>query len=195
MANTTIIYQPRYTMFEAPINSKLHVPYKYMTIQQVAQEIASDKYHIKTAALRELKTEDAQRKFKQQHLDYVLFGGMFHTFSDSGLVMPSLHFCIDFDHIEDVKELEDRLLEDKYFETELMFRSPRGNGVKWLIDAKDTILEVGYSKAYEAIRTYLMETYSLTDKQVDKNCSNISRATYLCEDKNVYINPKYNNGK
>lgn len=195
MAKTNIIYQPLYTMFEAPIRSKVHVPYKYMTIQQVAQEIASDKYHIKTAALRELKTEDAQRKFKQQHLDYVLFGGMFYTFSDSGLVMPSLHFCIDFDHIEDVEELEGRLLKDEYFDTELMFCSPRGNGVKWLIDAKETILEVGYANAYEAIRTYLMDTYSLTDKQVDKNCSNISRATYLCEDKNVYINPKYNNGK
>lgn len=165
-----------------------------MTLPEVAAEIASNKYHIKTAALRDLKTEEAQRKFKQQNLDYVLFGGMFSGFSDGGLVMPSLHICIDFDHIDDVDTLRGRLLEDQYFDTELLFRSPRGEGIKWLINAKDTILDLGYAKAYEAIRNYLMQTYSLTDKQVDKNCSNISRATYLCEDANVYLNPKYNTG-
>lgn len=191
MTKSNIITQPRYTFFHAPINSTEHTPYKYMTIQEIAALIKSDTYHIATESLRTLQTEDAQRKFKQKNLDYILFGGMFSSFNDCGLVMPSMHICVDFDHIDDVEGLEGQLLNDKYFDTELMFRSPRGEGVKWLINAKDTILEFGYSKAYTAIRNYLLDEYHLNGNHVDKNCSNISRATYLCEDKQVYLNSKY----
>lgn len=192
MATNNKIILPRYTMFQAPISSAIHTPYRYMTLQEVAELIRSDEYHIKTAHLRALKDEKEQRKFKQKALDYVCFGGMFNGFSDKGLVMPSMHICVDLDHIEDVEELEGRLLEDEYLETLLMFRSPRGNGVKWVVDAKEGILEFGYGKTFEAIRNYLMQQYQLSDKQVDKACGNISRATYLCEDKNLYLNPKYN---
>lgn len=190
MATNNKIIQPRYTMFQAPISSAIHTPYRYMTLQDVAELIRSDEYHIKTVHLREMKDEKEQRKFKQKALDYVCFGGMFNGFSDKELVMPSMHICVDLDHIEDVEELEQRLLMDEYFETQLMFRSPRGNGVKWVIDVKDEILKCGYGNTFEAIRNYLMQQYQLSDKQVDRACRNISRATYLCEDKNVYLNDK-----
>lgn len=185
--NNNVVTEPRFTFFQGPIKSKVHTPCEYVTIDQVARLIGSEKYIAATNELRSLTDESAQRNYKSSHLDYVLFGGVFGKFSNDGLVMPSMYICMDFDHIADVNDLKARLMDDKYFKTQLMFCSPRGNGVKWLIDAKDEILKYGYNTTWQSIRNYALATYSLSSEQVDKNCSNIGRATFLCYDPDVYI--------
>jgi hypothetical protein len=41
--------------------------------------------------------------------------------------------CLDFDHLNNVQILFEQLLNDDYFETQLLFRSPSGDGLKWVI--------------------------------------------------------------
>lgn len=41
--------------------------------------------------------------------------------------------CLDFDHIENMEEVKQQILNHEYFDTELLFTSPSGNGLKWII--------------------------------------------------------------
>lgn len=41
--------------------------------------------------------------------------------------------CLDFDHVDNIGELKQQLLNHEYFDTELLFVSPSGNGLKWII--------------------------------------------------------------
>ena len=86
-----------------------------------------------------------------------------------------------------VEELFERLIDDPMFETLLLFRSPRGFGLKWFVHIDLTRCD--HRTWYTAIRNYLMHTYNLDDKQVDKTCGNPSRACYLCHDPLAYIKP------
>ncbi|HAH24353.1 MAG TPA: VirE protein, partial [Prolixibacteraceae bacterium] len=40
---------------------------------------------------------------------------------------------LDFDHVSNLDGLKKTLLSDRYFDTELMFVSPSGDGLKWVI--------------------------------------------------------------
>lgn len=184
---TTQYNTAKITFFRSPITSAVHTPSGYLTIDDVAKLIASPQYEIATKHLRNLTDEKEQRKFKAKALDYVCFGGRFNDFRDEGLIEPSMLMCIDLDHIVNVDELKQKLIEDVYFDTHLIFRSPRGNGLKWVINIEDEFLQVGFKNTYLAIRQYLINTYNLSDEQVDKACSNISRATFLCYDPEVYF--------
>ena len=41
--------------------------------------------------------------------------------------------CLDFDHVTEPEALKQKLINHEYFDTELMFTSPSGDGVKWII--------------------------------------------------------------
>ena len=41
--------------------------------------------------------------------------------------------CLDFDHIGNPEKFKELLLQHDYFDTELLFTSPSGDGVKWII--------------------------------------------------------------
>lgn len=41
--------------------------------------------------------------------------------------------CLDFDHIENMEEVKQQILNHEYFDTELLFTSPSRNGLKWII--------------------------------------------------------------
>ncbi len=82
------------------------------------------------------------------------------------------------------------MLNDEYFETELLFVSPSGDGLKWIISID--ITEATHQNFFQAIANYIKEVYQL---EVDKSGKDISRACFLPHDPEVYINPKYLNAK
>ena len=84
-----------------------------------------------------------------------------------------------------VGELKQRLIDDPCFSTLLLFTSPRGNGLKWFIPIDLTRCD--HKTWFTAVRNYLMATYGLTDKQVDKQCQNPSRACFLSHDPEAYL--------
>ncbi len=125
------------------------------------------------------------KRFKAEAFDYACFSGTFATRNDKDLVEHSGLICIDFDHVPDVEALFQRLLQDEYFETQLLFRSPSGDGLKWVIPID--ITEGTHKSFYESIAAYIAYTYRI---DVDINCSNVSRACFLCYDDRAYIYPK-----
>ena len=171
------------SFFKKPITNKK--PERTVTLFQVYQVIRSDYYKAVTEELRAINDKEKQRAFKSKNLDYVTPSGVFSYCSDGSLVKHSDVLCIDLDDLENVEEMKQKLLDDTNFDTLLLFRSPRGNGLKWMI-AID-LDKCDHRLWFTAVRNYLMATYGLTDKQVDKSCINVSKACFLSYDPDVYI--------
>jgi hypothetical protein len=94
--------------------------------------------------------------------------------------------CLDFDHLPNIAEIKQLLLKDVYFETQLLFTSPSGDGLKWVIPID--INKANHRIYFIAVSNYLEQTYSL---KPDASGKDISRACFLPHDPEAYINPKY----
>lgn len=175
---------PEFSYFKAPIRNIF--PSQKVTLGTVYNLIKGDQFRTETDHLRLLKDPKEARRFKATNFNYVTFSGVFSKRGDQYLEHHSNLLAIDFDHIDKTAELKQLLLKDDYFETELLFRSPSGDGLKWVIP-----IDVGkYSHAdyFRAVANYLKVTYKL---EADPSGKDISRACFLPHDPEVYINPKY----
>jgi hypothetical protein len=139
-----------------------------------------------TEQLRAIQAKDEARKFKASKFDYATFSGAFERRNDKALLNHSGLLTIDFDHITNLQQLKNQLLNDEYFETELLFVSPSGDGLKWIIPID--ITESTHQNFFNAIANYIEEVYQL---EVDKSGKDVSRACFLPSDPEVFINPKY----
>lgn len=177
------------SFFAKPITNK--VPYgQPLSLFEVYRLIITPQYQTQTEALRAIGDKDRQREFKGANLDYVTPSGVFSYCSDSKLLQHSGLLCMDLDELGDrLEELFELLLADPLFETLLLFRSPRGNGLKWWIAIDLTRCD--HRTWFTAVRNYLMATYHLTDEQVDKHCGNVSRACFLSYDPQAYLKTEF----
>lgn len=82
--------------------------------------------------------------------------------------------------------LKATLLCDEALETVLLFTSPSGDGVKWIVSID--IDEYSHWHWFKAIAAYVKATYQL---EVDGSGKDISRCCFLPYDPEVFINPKY----
>ena len=182
---------PAFSFFHAPItNTK---PNSVFTLLDAYNYIIGNKAKDKTLKYRHLLNDSqcttAQiRKFKSSNFDYCTFSGTFTYRSDKALILHSGLLCVDFDHIQNLKSLQSQLLQDKYFETQLMFRSPSGDGLKWIIEID--ISQISHANFFRAVANYLFHTYSI---EADQSGKDISRACFLPHDPNCFINDKYLN--
>lgn len=173
-----------FSYFKAPVtNTK---PFSTLTIPEVYSLIKGDNFVDATAKLRSIANDKEARKYKASHFDYVTFSGEFTARNDKNLVKHSCLLVVDFDHLTNLNETRQALLEDEYFETELLFTSPSGDGLKWVIQIDLT--QAAHDKFFAAVAYYISQTYHI---EVDKSGKDISRACFLVHDPNVYINPKY----
>lgn len=171
--------------FLQPITNK--VPLRTVNLPEVAQMIRSLDLEPQTRALRGIADKESARFYKGWNFPYVTPAGVFSYCSDASIVKFSSLLCMDIDHVEDVDGLKRRLIADKLFETEMVFRSPSGDGLKWFL--KIDLQRCGYRQWFDAVRNYLMATYGLSPKQADPSVRNESRACFLCHDPEVYVNP------
>ena len=178
----TIAIKP-FSFFRAPIRNLK--PCRSANVVDIYKYITSDYAKERTEKLRAMTDKKEAKRFKAEAFDYACFSGTFATRNDKDLVEHSGLICIDFDHVPDVEALFQRLLQDEYFETQLLFRSPSGDGLKWVIPID--ITEGTHKSFYESIAAYIAYTYRI---DVDINCSNVSRACFLCYDDRAYIYPK-----
>ena len=135
--------------------------------------------------------------YKKTNFDFCTFSGLFVQRKADKLVRHSFLVCFDFDHLSDVEAVSLILLNDPYFETMLLFRSPSGDGLKWVVSMQQNFFSrerffpsetpASYQALfYNAVRLYLLNTYSLA---VDEKCKDVSRACFLPYDPQAYINP------
>jgi len=179
-----VIDLPKFSFYRCPVTNTQ--PNAEMTIPDVYAAIKSNKYKRQTEELRSISEPEAARKCKAKNFDYVTFSGLFSKRNDVALIQHSGLITLDFDHVSNLQEQKETLLQDKYFETELMFVSPSGEGLKWIISID--LKECSHQDWFQAIATYLKTTYQL---EVDKSGKDISRACFLPYDPVIYINPNY----
>lgn len=137
-----------------------------------------------TRQLRTIQDSKERQAFKAGHFDYATFSGTFKQRGKDGLIRHSGLICLDFDHVARRQELRDRLLKDEYFETMLLFRSPGGDGLKWVI-----AIDLGgetQETFFDALWWYCRKTYGI---EPDRHCRDVGRACFLPYDPEAYINP------
>jgi len=174
----------RSSFYKAPIRNVF--PNKTLKLHEIHSLITSDAYKGITTKIREIKDPKEQRIYKANNFDYVTFSGEFERRNDSNLIKHSSLLTIDFDHLPNVNEVKKQLLEDEYFETELLFISPSGNGLKWII--KIDLSKITHQEFFIAVANYLQHTYKL---EVDQSGKDISRACFLSYDPDAFLHKKH----
>ena len=185
---------PTFSIFRAPIANT--TPKAAVTLREVFAYITSDVAKDSTSQLRTL-VSDQRTKFKASHFDYCTFSGIYSKRSGKGLVSHSGLICFDFDHLPDVEATFSTLILDRYFPTLLLFRSPSGDGLKWVISMREAFshrasyfpndnLITYHDFFFSAVAQYLRDVYGLT---ADEQCKDIARACFLPYDPNAYLSP------
>ena len=172
---------PTFSFFRRPVQNLN--PCATWTLEDAWRYITGSEAAEATEQLRSLTNKDEQRKFKSTHFDYVTFSGTFKKRGKGQLIHHSGLLCLDFDNVSDVESLFKRLLQDKCFMTRLLFRSPSGSGLKWVIqvdcaDAED------HEEYFESLLEYCTQTYGITP---DQQCRDIGRACFLPHDPDAYL--------
>lgn len=175
----------RMSFFTAPITNKWPSG-EPLSLFAVYCLIRQGRYMDVTRRLRLIADHDEQRRFKGLYLDYFTPSGVFSYCNDQSLLRHSQVLCMDLDDLGGrVEELFLLLQDDPYFDTLLLFRSPTGRGLKWLVHID--LARCDHRTWFAAVRNYLMAAYHLTERQVDPQCANPSRACYLCHDEEAYL--------
>ena len=175
-----------------------------MTIGDAYDYITMGMGEAVTEHLRQLKREadmepDAEKQkamrkaadeYKRDAFNYVTFSGTFTERITDGLLTDSGLICIDFDGKDmpgrDVEELFRQLKCDEYFTTMLLFHSPKGDGLKWVVKVD----KGGWSHQSfcRAMFKYIKQNYGV---DVDAQCTDITRACFLPYDPQAYLNPEW----
>lgn len=178
-----------FSLFLAPISNTK--PHKAVSLLDAYHYIVGDYAKERTQKYRAMLVEPQRataqiRQFKAANFDYCTFSGTFSTRSDKALIQHSGLLCVDFDHLTDVSALFQCLLKDEYFDTQLLFRSPSGDGLKWIIPIDTTTAT--HADFFRAVAAYIQQTYTV---EADKSGRDISRACFLPHDPQAFINPIY----
>lgn len=168
--------------FKAPIRNTQ--PYKDVSPSDVAKVIKGNFFKEKTDNLRELSDVDKARKYKSDNFDYVTFSGTFTERKKTALVEYSSIIALDFDHV-DVESTKNKILNQKDIDTVLLFVSPSGDGIKWIVPSttKDE-----HEKVFRMYQRYCKELFDL---DVDESGKDIARACFIPHDENVVFNESF----
>ena len=139
----------------------------------------------RTRELRSKTDIKEARQYKSKHFDYCTFSGKFNSRAEKDLVQHSGLLCLDFDHLKNLEEVRQQLLNDDYLETQLLFISPSGNGLKWIVEIE--LSKASHLDYFLGIQNYLKLDYGLS---IDPSGKDICRACFLPHDPNCYINPQ-----
>lgn len=175
---------PSFSFYKKPISNIY--PLETKTLVDIYYHIKNTVYLEETKKLRSISNTVDARKYKANNFDYVTFSGIFSKRNDKSLIKHSGLLTVDFDHVNNIPKLKETLFNDQYFNTELLFISPSGNGLKWIIPIDTT--EVTHQDYFKAVANYLNHTYLI---EADQSGKDISRACFLVHDPDVFINPNY----
>jgi hypothetical protein len=193
----------KFSYFKAPIrNTK---PERETDLQEAYDLITSGVFEVNTIKLRNIKEPKAAKDFKASKFDYASFGGTFLTRNEAGLKTPSNHFIIDNDHLgEKLPEVRQRIINDTILCPQLVFISPRGDGIKTVVKINPDIINYSagtkiMNPIWQAVNSYFAANYAdviipnANGDYIDPACKDVSRACFLCHDATAYLNLNDNN--
>ncbi len=176
---------PTFSYFRPPI--KNINPYKErITLADVYLYLSGTLLKERTEQLRRITNPDENREYKKANFPFVTFSGVFGYRKVKGLKEHSGLLVLDFDHVPDIEALKMQLLTDRYFETELLFTSPNGSGLKWVIAIDVTCYS--HSQWFDAVSRYILKTY---DAVVDPSGRDVCRVCFLCYDPDAFMHPRH----
>lgn len=145
------------------------------TLQRLYVAVRSSYYVEKVKVIR------AGDKAIKSTLDYVTAAGTFTTRSNANLIERSGVFSLDFDHVANLRVLKADLIAK--LTPALFFESPGGHGLKvfYYID----VISGSHADYFKAFQNYFRSEMNL---EIDKQCSDVSRACFLSWDCNSYLN-------
>ena len=168
-----------FSFFRKPIQNT--EPLRAIGIVDVYRYVVGHYARPQTEALRSMTSPADAKRYKATHFDYC------SKRNEKELIMHSGLMCLDFDHLENMEVVKQQLLSHEYFDTELLFTSPSGNGLKWIIPVDLKGWE--HSRFFKAVANCVRATGL---PMVDMSGSDVARACFLPYDPQAYINPKYN---
>ncbi len=168
----------KFSLFKNPITNIS--PNKAVSLEEIFELIKGIQYKESTERLRAISDPLENRKFKSNKFDFVTFSGVFTKRNEKGLIKHSQLLVLDFDKVPDVNSLKKALLKDKYFNSELIFTSPSGNGLKWVI--KINLEEGSHSQWFAGMVKYVKTTYNI---EIDRSGADVARACFLSYDPEV----------
>ena len=186
------------SFFRAPVRNPY--PESQLNTSQVYNYIINPLYsETMTTELRSIGDCNTRRHYKSTMFDYVTFSGHFAYRSAAQFVGHTGLFCFDFDHLasqEQYDQLRTRMLGDPYLRTVLLFRSPSGDGLKWVVESP-VYAPLGLSpntyirkkeivSNHKLIYTHLAEYIELIYGVKPDATSDVSRACYLPFDPDCY---------
>lgn len=181
------IGEASFSFFKAPVSNT--TPHSRTNLLQVFNAIKGDYYKERTVTLRAFTNSKLARQYKAQQFDYCTFSGVFTTRNDKALVKHSGLLVVDFDHLPNLETIRRALLADEYFDTQLLFTSPSGDGLKWVIQISPPSGDLGgfsHAEYFAAVSNYIRQVYGI---EVDKSGKDVSRACFLPYDPDAFINP------
>lgn len=149
---------------------------------KVLESIKNGDHKLKILKIRGELNKKKRDKIKAT-LENVTFGGTFSTRGNANLKQHSGLACLDFDDVEKLDELKEAINADEY--TMASFVSPSGNGLKVLVKIPRVDNNDDYQDYYVELIKYFSKYY-----QLDEGTKDLSRATYLSYDSDLYINPE-----
>lgn len=161
--------------------------YKEATLLDIYRCLTDPKVaKLQTDTLRLLTDKDQRANYKRNFFNYSTFSGKFQTNrKNDALIEHSGLMCHDFDHLDNLQEVKRWLLMDSHFETLLLFTSPSGNGLKWVIPID--LSKATHEQWFLGVSNYLRQTYGLVS---DPACRNVARACFIPYDPDAYIAPR-----
>lgn len=172
--------------FKLPImNTK---PYQVLNLKEVAEFISKTPYlDLATETYRKLPDEKKEH-FKKNKFPYVLFQGIFTKRQNDALITPSNLIVLDFDKLGDAVGMKDQIKNDPDLMkiVVMAFISPSNYGLKVVI--KNPFGIRYHEQLYHEVGHFILERTINSTDILDKSCSDISRACFLCSDKNIFIN-------
>ncbi len=188
---------PRFSVFEKGEMKGSKVfpqnrPAGTFSLKDAHRYITSESAQLPTQTFRSREFSKGEAgRFKLLNFRTATFSAAFSKWrceTDKYVLTPYL--VIDFDALRDDSEVMDlrrSLLADPCFDTQLLFTSPSGRGVKWVIEVDDWH---GMARAdyFNALANYLHATHR---HRPDPSGKDVTRLCFLCWDPQCYINPKY----
>lgn len=173
---------PQFSFFRSPVYNLR--PYKHLTASEIFIRVsAGDFYSKQTAQLRSITNNQEATKYKQLNFDFACFSGTFTQRNEAGLIYHSGLICIDFDHLTDKEKLREKLLADPNLSTVLLFTSPSGTGLKWIVQIDVT--RATHIQYFEAIENYIFLEHQI---KIDASGKDVARACFLPFDPECYFN-------
>lgn len=169
-------------------------PLQSVDIAWVYNYIISERGREATEGLRAMPTTATKTEkgnYKKANFEYVTFSGIFPYRDATSLEMRSPYVCLDIDDLsstEEARKIQRMLCQDQNLVTVLCFVSPRGVGVKWIVELPEWTQGKSFREQFDLLRNYVGFNYGIDP---DKTGSDVCRACFLPWDNECYINPKY----